>query len=259
MADNKENITDLTEKNGAPAAGGGAKNKTEKRPKPPKSAKTKAAKLAKGNKNSTGKPKRKKGKIILFSILGLLVILIAGFIFEEISWNYLGTRDVFLDFVNRIDPEYKETVHLTVERNEAALDKREADLEELKVSLDTRKTELDEREQSLKSLEADTNAGFDRRRTQLDKLETELKAREDRLTPIYRTPMSEEALADMTSLSKTYSAMTPEAAADILANIYDAQDVAAILYYMSEKSAGAILSVMDAELAAEVTEILIHN
>jgi len=53
--------------------------------------------------------------------------------------------------------------------------------------------------------------------------------------------------------------MAPEAAAVILAELRDPQNVAVILYYMSERSAAAILSALEPEFAAKITEILLKT
>ena len=63
----------------------------------------------------------------------------------------------------------------------------------------------------------------------------------------------------MQSLSRSYAQIAPAAAADILIKLKDEQHVAAILYFMSERNAAAILSAMESEFAARITDILLVN
>ena len=81
----------------------------------------------------------------------------------------------------------------------------------------------------------------------------------ERTVPLYRREMTEEELEDMMSISTLYTQMAPEAAAARLVRLYDPRDVAAILYFMGERNAAAIMSVMTVEYAAEITEILLYS
>ena len=187
---------------------------------------------------SVGKKKGRKLKIILIIVL---VVLIAGFVFEEVYFNFLGTRDLFINAVVRLDPDFRS--------REAELDDREAELDSFEAELDAREGALQNRETQL-----------DRRSSQLDGREAALSEQlilDD--LPRFRRSMSEQEVLDMESLSRSYSLMAPEAAAVILGELVVSDDVAAILYFMPERSAAAILSVMDAEFAAEITEILLYD
>ena len=47
--------------------------------------------------------------------------------------------------------------------------------------------------------------------------------------------------------------------AEILAELHSLEDAASILYFMTERRAGAILAAMNAELAARITEVLMGS
>ena len=189
---------------------------------------------------SKKKKKKKKGrKLKLISII-VLVLLVAGFVFEEVVYNILGTRDMFIDAVVRIDPEYR--------AREAKLDAREA-----KINEDN--AELDVRERRVSSAESQA----DRRSAQLDAREKTISEREQLFDPLYRRKMTAQELEDMQALSLAYSRMAPDDAAVIMVEMNQADDVAAILYYMAPRSSAAILAAMEPEYAALVTEILLYK
>ena len=75
--------------------------------------------------------------------------------------------------------------------------------------------------------------------------------------PLFHRAMSDQELADIQSLSRSYAQMDPGIAAGILVELKDEQHVATILYHMVERNAAAILSVMEPAFAARITEILL--
>ena len=184
--------------------------------------------------------KKKKGGLLKVILLIVLLLLIAGFVFEEVYFNYLGTRDIVVDALVAFDPTYKTRDELLAVRED---------------EVGRKKAELDTRERSVASKESQ-NA---RRGAELDKREEELRELEQYLIPLHLREMTEQELADMQSISKSYSLMPPESAADILNEIIYPDDVAAILYYMNERKAAAILAVMDPEFSARITEILLYK
>ena len=260
VAKNTDDFRDLTEDEADPDDNGKGKKKEPKQPKPEKQAKTQAEngqkeqakgkekkESKKGKKNKADK-KKKGGKVKLILIL-VLVILVGGIVFVEFinpELNMLGLRDLLVENVVKLDPAF-------------------VSAEERQVSLDTYEAETAVREAAVASREAQV----DRRRADLDAREAELRDRELKLIPIYRRIMTAQEADDMESLSRTYSMMSPEAAAEIFDELYAAkpanrreevaQDIAAILYHMTERSAAAVLSAMDAELAAEITLILLYE
>ncbi|MCL2046245.1 MAG: hypothetical protein FWG88_07650 [Oscillospiraceae bacterium] len=183
--------------------------------------------------------KKRGGKLKVILII-LLVLLVGGFVAEEVYFNWLGTRDMLIDAVLLLDPNVRTRGY--------RLDAREAELKEKEEAFAEKERIISNRE-----LQAD------RRATELDRRQADLAEREERATPLYRRRMSEQDLSDMVSLSRSYSQMTPESAAAILVELDKAEDVAAILFYMSERNAAAILAVMEPEFAAHITSILLYN
>ena len=248
MAEN-DSITDLTQDDSADGnmkgkQGTGAKPaegaKAPKAPKPQKpQAAPAAAPLPEAGAKRKKKKKKKKGKLKIILIL-LLVVLAVGFVTEEIIINFFGVRDMFIDAVISLDPEYAD---------------REQDYIKREEELDAKEKELNRREQSVLSRE---NAN-ERRRIELDLREEEVAEREESALPLWSRLMSEQELADMQALSRSYALMAPEAAAAILMELDSPQDVAAILYHMSERSRASILTAMESEFAALLTEILLYK
>ena len=183
-------------------------------------------------------PKKKKGRKLKIILIIVIVFLVSGFIFEELYFNYLGIRDIFIDAVVRLDPAYG--------AREKALDVRENELNEFQ-------NELDAREKSIGFRESQN----DRRSMELETREETVNDREKRVTPLYLRKMTEQEQLDMQSLGRSYALMPPEAAVEILMDLERTDYVAAILYNMSERNASAILAVMDPEYAAVITELLL--
>ena len=209
--------------------------------------------------------KKKKPVWLKIIIIVVPILLIGGFVFEEIYFNWLGvrdwTRDAFINASIWLDPDDAGSVRRTLNARSDELDKREADIEAEDKKLDARRADLDARKAQLDARE-DELSGREKqvakRDTELDKREQDITINEASKTPIYRR-MTDQDINDMRSLGSTYAAMAPETAANILMRIYDPHDVAAILYYMSEKSAAAILSEMDPVYAANLTEIMLYD
>jgi flagellar motility protein MotE (MotC chaperone) len=127
--------------------------------------------------------------------------------------------------------------------------------EQLHDQLNQRETELEERESKV-AKEKERLAELEKK---LDDREKELDRKEWESVPIYRRPMTDEELEDMKSIGEIYARMQPADAAAILASLYSIDDMAAILYYMSEESSSAILAAMDRTVAAEITDELLHD
>ena len=228
-------------------------------------------------------PKRRR-LIIKLLIIFIPIILVAAFIVEEfVLFNWLGTKDIVDDFlvtvITKLDPKYEDINEQIqtkgdereasldgrereMDRREANMDRREAGLNDRDNRLNDRKLELDTREGELKENEKELdlrNERLDARSEQLDKREEQINLSQSRSVPAYLREMTEEELADIMSVSTSYSRMDPGTAAGILVELRDPNDVATILYYMSERNAAAILSVMEPEFAARITEILMNS
>jgi len=213
----------------------------------------------------TAAGEKKKHTLLTVLLIVIPTLLVGGFIFEEIYYNFLGTRDwmrdALVDAAIWIDPETASVKNRLDERGgeldkrEAAIETREAQQDDRKSQLDARKAQLDERESGLSERERQLAT----RSTDLDRRERELDEDQYLKTPIYKRAMTAQEIEDMESLARTFTNMTPETASDILVRLYDPHDVAAILYFMSEKSAAAIMSVFDPVYAANITEIFLYD
>ena len=263
MAD--EEVTDLTEEEGSAAPEKGKKApkapKASKAPKEPADgADAKEPKDKKGKKEKTPKVKGEKsgaGGIIFIMVL-ILIILIGGFgaalyfdVFDSRTIIAEVVTEPLLEVVIWLDPSYN-TIRQRLRAEEEASIKRFAD----------RMDELARREEEVEMLEnaVGTRELFvERRIHDLDRREEQILAMYERTMPLWRRDMTEEELADMESISRIYTNMSPEDAANRLVQLYDPRDVAAILYFMGERNSAAILSQMDVRYAANITEILLYS
>jgi len=247
-----EEITDLTGGE-EEEQGTNGKQKKEKAPKTPKGSKEKKEKIPK----EKGEKKGGAGGVILIMLL-VLILLIGGFA-AAVYFNVFDARVIVADTINEpltrliiwLDPGFS-TVDQQM-RDEA--EAREKRLVELETDLDKRIAALEEREDGLYSREQQ----LDRRAAELNSREQQIISMYERTIPLYRRDdRTEQELEDMLSLSRTYSNMSPETAAEIMIKLHDPKDVAAILYYMTERNAAAILAAFKPEYAAEITEILLY-
>jgi flagellar motility protein MotE (MotC chaperone) len=220
--------------------------------------------VKKGKARGEGKGGKLKLKFNLkFILISIMVLLVAGFA-ALLASNLFEVRDIvggivknpILSVLAWFEPEFRsiedefsakfnEREAGLIER-ENGLDKREAGIVERENELDSLKTSLDKQESQL-----------DRRSVSLDRREEQMDQTSDGKGPVYRQIVSEQDLADMQSLGRSYAQMAPETAAAILTELKDEQYVAAIIYYMAERNAAAILAVMEPAFAARITELLI--
>jgi len=258
MADNiNEDVTDLTDDSVAEAQEQPKRRRdAQTTPPPPPPVDKKGAKTA--DKTGNGK-KKKKNRLLILLLIGIPVILIGAFVTLVII-NLFGMRDIvggflkdpLIDAVVWFDPEFS-SVEATIreagtkrqkelDERENGIAEREAELEGLGLALDDRETQLDRRSDAL-----------DRREQNISQVETSANV------PVYQRVLTEKEIEEMQSLSRSFSSMSPEAAAGILAELYTLEDAATILFYMTERNAGAILAVLDVEIAARITEILLGS
>lgn len=186
-----------------------------------------------GNNGKVKKSKSGKSKKII--ILLMLIFFVAAFAFVTMFFDLFGVRTGLFAFLHSLDPEYR-------------------NLEMYEVELDIKEANLDEREQKL----IENEQKLVEREAALAKAEAELKTQGTQNVPIYRGIISDQDLADMKSISKIYASMPAESAAEIMASLYTVEDMAAIIYYMSESNAASILQVMEVWLAAQITDLLLH-
>jgi len=244
-----EEITDLTGDD-EEESGAKGKQKKEKAPKEPKGKKEKIPK-------EKGEKKGGAGGVILIMLL-VLVLLIGGFA-AAIYFDVFEARIIVADAINEpltrliiwLDPGFS-TVDQQM-RDEAAA--RERRITELETDLEGRIVAAEERENEIFSREQQ----LDKRASELNSREQQIIQMYERTIPLYRREdRTDQELEDMLSLSRTYSNMDAETAAEIMIKLHDPKDVAAILYYMSERNSALILAEFRPEYAAEITEILLY-
>lgn len=272
MADKRDDdITDLTEDEDVGGKGkdiGKGKIKNDKEPAQPAPHANAVSPGMKGKakkgKKEKAKQGKKGGKLKLILIL-TPILLVAGFI-TALVVNLFGVRykvgalvkDPILGVVVWFDPEFKsvdDTLRANYKERETGLDERETDIGKREAKIAERETELDSLETTLVKQESQ----LDRRGRALDNREEQMNQTSNSAAPLLNKAMSEQELADIQSLSRSYAQMDPGAAAGILVELKDEQHVAAILYHMVERNAAAILSVMEPVFAARITEILLQN
>lgn len=181
-----------------------------------------------------GKGKKKKSgfpKIII--IILIIVILIAG---AGGALYFSGNLNSVLSMVGLA----KNTSGAAAADQQAALDRRKA--------------ELDAREQSLNDLQKKLNA---QQETLDEKMSAaEASAAANRTFEEIRAGLSEEKLTELQQVGSIYSKMDPKAAAAVMTQIYNPQQIAVIIYFMQPAASASLLAKMDAPLAASVTQLL---
>ena len=251
MAD--EETTDLTESDepSAPAKG----KKAPKEPKEPKAPKEKKEKKKK-EKSDSG-DKGGAGGIIIIMLL-VLAILIGGFT-AALVFDVFSAREIIADVITEplldviiwLDPGFS-SIRQRLDVEEEALIKR---MDEYKIEMEGLEDDLQLREAAILSREQ----ALERRGFDLDRREEQIIAMYERTIPLYRREMTEEEMDDMLQISRIYTQMSPDDAAERLVRLYDPRDVAAILYFMGERNSASILAVMEVGYAAEITEILLYS
>jgi len=269
MADKRsEEISDFDEDEEAGTKEKGKKKKSkEKAPKDDAQQPHDDEKGKKRKKNEIGEKKKLSKLLLILIIVAAFLILVAGFgavvyfdlfgmgeWFHETVLSPIG--DWLLGIVIKINPEFRSVEDELREKS----DIRQAELDFIAGELETRSQELDARAEAANNLESE----LDRRNTALDRREEQLRREEatvvvDKSVPLFRRDLTEQERTDLQSISRSYTQMSPEAAAEILAELPEKMDVATIIYFMAERNAASILTAMDPEYAAEITNILINN
>ena len=195
-------------------------------------------------------PSRKRG---LFKVLFIVVpiLLCAGFVFGLIYLNWFGARNMFIDSVNRLDPEYAEArreYYMELERIDLYWEEFWEMYHEEEYNLSAWRRDLEARAEYL-----------DDREDWLNREELRLLDWEARRTPIHRRDPTSPEHEEMWIVGGIYAAMTPQQAAERLVALYTREDAAAILMFMSQRNAGAILAQIPPPYAARITEILLTN
>lgn len=258
MDDIVEGIGDAGE-DGAPGGQAEEKKVSRPRPAPPPPPPAYAPADIRGMDRGAAAQGGKKGNLLLKILIFVIpIVLIAAFILM-VFLNLFGLRgvmggvftDPLIDTVIWFNPDFssiEKTIRDAGDRRAAGLDAREAAIAERESQVDGIYADLDERE-----------AQLERRSAALDRREQNLEIEAPPDLPVYERTLTEEEIANLQSLSRTYGNMDPEAAANIMAELYSLEDMATILFYMTERKAAPILEAMDPELAARVTELLIGS
>jgi flagellar motility protein MotE (MotC chaperone) len=182
------------------------------------------------------KPRKKRKGFIIVFILVFLFVIIGGAVLMFI-YDFFSIQGIVFEFLHNLDPDYAQNVTIK-ERNNV---QKEAELEAFEEELNARQT------------------GLDIRQRELDEAEASLESAQGNINPIYWPPVNEEDIQFMEDISTTFAAMEPVNAADIMVRLYDVEDMAAIIYYMDEDAAGAILESMSAVTAAQITNALLRG
>ena len=191
-------------------------------------------------------PKKKRG--LLKALLVIVPILLcAGFVFGLIYFNWFYARNLLIDSVNRLDPEFAQARRDFYMYSEA-IDERMEEMFEFEYELFDRNEALDRREADIEFM-----------RQGLEMKEQDLIEREERRRPIYRSDPTSIEYEEMRILGAIYSAMAPAAAAERLIELHSRANAAAILMFMSQRDASAILAEIEPADAARITEILLYN
>jgi len=271
MAEDFDDITDEEPEGKAKGRKKPAKEKKGAEPAAPQPAEKgeKPDKKGKGRKNKAddkGKmpkgEKKKGGKLLLILIIALvLLVLIAAFCaMVYLNWWGMGDKvlnpisDWLVGVVVWLNPEFRSID----QEMRAANEERIKDIDEQHRELDRREEEVAAREEAAVALEVQ----IDRRSDALDRQEEQLKQQQqeqqlESLPPAFQRELTEQELADLQSLSRTYAQMVPASAAAIMLELYRPEDFATIIYFMSERNAAAILAELPPKIAALITEYLL--
>ena len=257
MAD--EEVTDLTEE-GSDSKAEPAKEKTAKPEKAKKEDDDSSGKGSKGKGKGKGKGSKKGGGgggvIAVMLIIALLLVgsFGAAVYFDVFSARAITSdllKDPLLRVVIWLDPTFStvdERMRTEAEARDRRLTALEERLEERTIELQQRESRADTREQQL-----------DRRAIELNNREEQIMAMYERTVPLYRRDMTIQEREDMEAYARTFTQMAPETAAEILVRIGSVENTAAILYFMSERNAAAILAAFHPDYAAAVTNVWLYN
>ena len=179
--------------------------------------------------------KKRRSASLIVGIL-IIIVLFIGFAFTVFYFDFFNVRTGFFAFLHGIDPDYR------------GMTEREAAIAEKTLELSNREQGITAEEDRLKAVESG-----------LSERETAVIQREQIKTPIYRPPVNDEDVVYMKSIGKIYASMDPVAAADIMVRLYSTEDMAAVIYYMTQPEAAAILERMPANTAADITDRLLHE
>lgn len=202
----------------------------------PKGKDSLAAKDLEGKNGKGKKVKGKKKKLgfpKLILILMIVIVLIGG---AGAALYFSGNLTTVFEAVGLTKPPEA----VTIEAQRAALDQRETALNEREKTLNELQAKLDAQQKAIDDAESAAIAS----------------AQANRTFEEIRAGFSEEKAAELKQIGAIYSKMDATAAAAIITKIYDEQQIAVIIYHMQPAASALLLSKLETDLAAGVTQIL---
>lgn len=192
--------------------------------------------------------KRKKGSRVLVFLL-VLILLVAGGL--AALW-YSGTADVILEtfgIPNFLPGAETRGLKRQLEARAQQLDLRE----EL---LDAREEQLSQKEQELLDLQDKLARREQSLKRQQEEWEAQVAAAKTMTVSELLPAYTEEQRKALEQVGAIYAKMDPEAAAAVISELYDTQQIAVILYSMPPQAAAGVLEKLEPGLAAQVTAVL---
>jgi len=255
-----EEVTDLTEDEASQAKEEPKKEKAAKaKPTPEAEDVTDSGKKGKGKGKAKSKGSKKGGGGGIIIIMLVVALLLAGSFGAAVYFDVFSARAITADLLK--DPLLRVVIWL--DPSFSTVDER------MREEADARDRRLTAREEKLNEREAEIvqrESRADTREQQLERWVIDLNNREEQLiilyertVPIYRRDMTLQELEDMESLARTFTQMSPESAAYILVGLGSYDDVAAILYFMSDRNAAAILAAFNPDYAANITRVILYS
>lgn len=175
---------------------------------------------------------KKKGKVVVFAVLGLLLAAAVTALILATVKNLFGGRDIFISFLTSMDPAYE-----SLEAREQALGDKELELSEKEEKLNSKEETLAEQTAQLKSAqETGQGSSFGN----------------------YIGGLSDERIAQLRQLADVYSNMDAALAAETISNLNDTASMALVLYYMEAPNSAEVMNCLDAALAARITEEMLE-
>lgn len=224
MADDKFNAAFAPKKSGgSPAA---AANKAP--------AKADARSDPKADAKAARKAKKKRSRKVLMLCLLIVAILLGG---AGYALYRIGMLDPILVAVGMMpSPE------------ELSIEERQSRLDKLEIEYAARGAALDEREEAV-----------ERREKSLRLREEEIERRESAQTSFVdvMTETSPEQLDALKKVSKICNQMSAEDAVGIVQNLANADEIALVVYHMTEEKAAQLLTLLPQVTAAKVLSLII--
>lgn len=193
-----------------------------------------AAPKAPAGKPQKNPAEKKKKKVSVAGILCVLIIVLVGAFCALTYFNVFGLKDVVIDLLGLDDQ-----LEAQVAANLAEEDQRKAALDEQEKTLKRTQSDLDKREREVAKLEE----AADERSAQLDERQAQMDAKEQ---------AELDAKEEVDALGPLLSSMDAKKAADALAAIDSASEIARILAKVDSQKAGDIVNNMESPLAARV-------